>query len=64
MPAKITFLGAGYVAFELATIAQAAGAEVHIIHHNDRPLKAFDQELVNAFVEQLQKQRNFLSFQC
>lgn len=50
------FLGAGYVAFELATIAQAAGAEVHIIHHNDRPLKAFDQELVNAFVEQLQKQ--------
>ena len=49
------FLGAGYVAFELATIAQA-GAEVHIIHHNDRPLKAFDQELVNAFVEQLQKQ--------
>ncbi len=56
MPAKITFLGAGYVAFELATIAQAAGAEVHIIHHNDRPLKAFDQELVNAFVEQLQKQ--------
>lgn len=56
MPAKITFLGAGYVAFELATIAQAAGAEVHIIHHNYRPLKAFDQELVNAFVEQLQKQ--------
>ena len=63
-PRKSLFLGPGYVAFELATIAQAAGAEVHIIHHNDRPLKAFDQELVNAFVEQLQKQRNFLSFQC
>jgi glutathione reductase (NADPH) len=56
LPDNITFLGAGYIAFELAVIAQAAGAEVHIIHHNDRPLKAFDQELVHTFVEQLEEQ--------
>lgn len=56
MPDRIAFIGAGYIAFELAVIAQAAGAEVHIIHHNDRPLKAFDQELVNDFVEQLRAQ--------
>lgn len=46
MPKRVTFVGGGYVGFELATIANAAGADVHVIHHNDRPLKAFDADLV------------------
>ncbi|WP_034552469.1 dihydrolipoyl dehydrogenase family protein [Carnobacterium funditum] len=54
MPKTVTFIGGGYVAFELATIANAAGAEVHIVHHNDRPLKAFDSELVKDIVHQLE----------
>jgi glutathione reductase (NADPH) len=56
LPKKITFIGAGYVAFELAAIALAAGAETHIIHHNQTPLKAFDQELVSDLVRYLQEQ--------
>ncbi|MCH4008100.1 dihydrolipoyl dehydrogenase family protein [Companilactobacillus sp.] len=56
MPKSITFIGAGYIAMELANIANATGAEVHLIHHNDRPLKEFDQEYVNEMVEQM-KQR-------
>ncbi|MCT4456976.1 NAD(P)/FAD-dependent oxidoreductase [Lactiplantibacillus paraplantarum] len=46
MPKRVTFVGGGYVGFELATIANAAGADVHVIHHNDRPLKEFDADLV------------------
>lgn len=46
MPKRVTFVGGGYVGFELAAIANAAGADVHVIHHNDRPLKAFDADLV------------------
>lgn len=55
MPKKITFIGAGYIAFELATIASSTGAEVHIVHHNDRPLKGFDKEYVDALVKQLER---------
>lgn len=55
MPQEIAIVGAGYIAFELATIANAAGAKVHIIQHNDRPLKNFDARLVDDFVQQLEQ---------
>lgn len=55
MPEKITFIGGGYIAFEFASIASAAGAEVHIVHHNERPLKAFDKEHVNTAIKQLEE---------
>ena len=54
MPKTVTFIGGGYVSFELATIANAAGAKVHVVHHNDKPLKAFDSELVKQSVQQLE----------
>mgnify|MGYP005851865805 CR=1 FL=1 len=54
MPKDITIIGAGYIAFELATIANATGAKVHIIHHNDHPLKEFDQEYAIELVKQLE----------
>ncbi|OFA09464.1 glutathione amide reductase [Lentilactobacillus sunkii] len=53
MPEDVTFVGGGYIGFELAGIAHAAGATVHLIHHNDRPLKQFDQQLVNQAVDHL-----------
>ncbi|WP_312730869.1 NAD(P)/FAD-dependent oxidoreductase [Enterococcus sp.] len=56
MPATIAFIGAGYITFELAMIAQAAGAEVHVIHHNDQPLKGFDAELTTKMVRSMQDQ--------
>ncbi|WP_461203512.1 dihydrolipoyl dehydrogenase family protein [Enterococcus sp. N342-3-1-2] len=46
MPEEIVFIGGGYITFELAVIAQAAGAKVHILHHNEQPLKGFDPDLV------------------
>lgn len=53
MPEDITFIGAGYIAFELANIANATGAKVHIIHHNDRPLKEFNKDYAFELVDQL-----------
>lgn len=56
MPHSVSFVGGGYIAFEFAAMAITAGAEVHIIHHNDRPLKAFAKADVNQLVSQLEEQ--------
>ncbi|MDT2705981.1 dihydrolipoyl dehydrogenase family protein [Enterococcus dispar] len=55
LPAKMIFLGAGYISFELAAIANACGAEVTILHHNDTPLRGFDQDLAQHLVQELTK---------
>ncbi|PRY83134.1 dihydrolipoyl dehydrogenase family protein [Alkalibacterium olivapovliticus] len=54
MPDTITFVGAGYISFELAAIANAAGADVHVIQHNDSPLKAYDQGYVRTVMAELE----------
>ena len=56
LPKSITFIGGGYISFELANIARGCGSEVHIIHHNDQPLKGFDQEQVASLVKRMQEQ--------
>ncbi|WP_163653145.1 NAD(P)/FAD-dependent oxidoreductase [Listeria sp. PSOL-1] len=55
LPQNITFIGGGYIAFELAAIASAAGSEVHVILHNSKPLKAFDPDHVALLVSELQE---------
>lgn len=46
LPESIVFLGGGYVAFEFAHLAAAAGAKVTIIERGEYPLKHFEKELV------------------
>lgn len=55
MPPAITFIGAGYIAFELAAIAHTAGSDVTIIHHNNRPLKELDESFVDDLVAEYTK---------
>lgn len=43
LPKKMTFIGGGFVALELATLVAAAGAAVTIIVHSDRLLRGFPQ---------------------
>ncbi|MFC6169337.1 dihydrolipoyl dehydrogenase family protein [Loigolactobacillus jiayinensis] len=43
LPKRIALIGAGYVALELANIAASAGAEVHILQHNQRILRSFPE---------------------
>ncbi|MGX7244544.1 dihydrolipoyl dehydrogenase family protein [Enterococcus quebecensis] len=53
LPEKIAFVGGGYISLELANIANSCGSEVHLLHHNERPLKGFDEELTNDLLENL-----------
>ena len=55
LPTSIAFIGAGYVSVELANIAAAAGADVHIISHSDRLLRAFPKAATEALKQLLLK---------
>lgn len=55
LPHRIVFVGGGYIAFEFAHIAARAGAEVQMLHRGQRPLEAFDVDLVAELVEATQE---------
>ncbi|MBI4174231.1 MAG: NAD(P)/FAD-dependent oxidoreductase, partial [Candidatus Aenigmarchaeota archaeon] len=50
LPENITFIGGGYISFELAHVAARAGAKVRIVHRSS-PLKKFDPDLVSTLVK-------------
>jgi glutathione reductase (NADPH) len=50
IPARIVFVGGGYIAFEFAHVAARAGADVTILHRGTRPLEGFDADLVELLV--------------
>lgn len=54
LPERILFVGGGFISFEFAHIAARAGSTVHIIDHGERPLKAFDPDLVDKLVQRTQ----------
>lgn len=51
MPARVLFIGGGYISFEFARLAQLAGASVTIVHRSSRVLKEFDERLAMMVVE-------------
>lgn len=53
LPQRVTFIGGGYVSMELATVLNAAGAEVTIIEHAPSALGAFYKEHVDVVVSQM-----------
>ncbi len=52
-PRVIGFIGAGFVAVELANIANAAGVEVHVFQHNDRILRGFPERYTKQLAADL-----------
>jgi glutathione reductase (NADPH) len=50
MPARIVFVGGGYISFEFAHVAARAGADVTILHRGTTPLEGFDPDLVELLV--------------
>jgi glutathione reductase (NADPH) len=50
MPARMVFVGGGYISFEFAHVAARAGAEVTIVHRGARPLEGFDPDLVSLLM--------------
>ncbi|MBW1606047.1 NAD(P)/FAD-dependent oxidoreductase [Lactobacillus sp. Sy-1] len=55
LPKRMTVIGSGYVAIELATLAHEAGAEVTVLMHHDRVLRGFDSFLVDKLVASLKE---------
>lgn len=53
MPNRVTIIGAGYIAMEFATMAQAAGSEVTVILHGDKALRAYNQPYVELVIKDL-----------
>lgn len=45
MPERVVFIGGGYISFEFACVAQAAGAMTAIVHRSARPLRGFDPDM-------------------
>ena len=41
LPQSITFIGAGIISIEFASIMIKSGVEVNVIHHSNEPLKGF-----------------------
>jgi glutathione reductase (NADPH) len=50
LPARILFVGGGYISFEFAHLAAEAGAQVTTLHRVPRPLEHFDPDLVDELV--------------
>jgi glutathione reductase (NADPH) len=51
LPARVAFVGGGYIAFEFAHVAARAGAAVTILQRGPRALTGFDPDLVDRVVE-------------
>ena len=51
LPARVLFVGGGFISFEFAHLAVRAGAAAVIIDRGERPLKSFDPDLVDLLVD-------------
>ncbi len=51
MPRRVVFVGGGYIAFEFAHMAHAAGAEVTVLHRGERVLEQFDADLTRMLAD-------------
>ena len=50
LPARIAFVGGGYISMEFANIAVCAGAKVTVLHRGSHPLRGFDPDLVDKVI--------------
>ncbi len=57
-PRKITFIGGGYIACELAHFFGSLGTEIHIIQRNDVLIPNEDKEISQKFTEVFSKKYN------
>lgn len=55
LPRRIVFIGGGFVSFEFAHVAARFNVEVTVLHVDDKPLAAFDQDIIKQFIEASRK---------
>lgn len=56
MPKRMTFVGAGIISLEFATMAAKLGSKVDIIEFSDRALAAYQDNYVTTVVEKLEEE--------
>ena len=56
LPESLLFIGGGFISFEFACIAAAAGARATILHRSRRVLKGFDESLSEKLVQAMEAQ--------
>ena len=52
LPDRVVFVGGGFISFEFAGVAAAAGRRPIILHRSAHPLKEFDADLVDVLIKQ------------
>ena len=52
LPERLVFVGGGFISFEFAGVAAAAGRKPVILHRSAHPLREFDPDLVDALIRQ------------
>lgn len=57
LPGAILFIGGGFISFEFAWAAAAAGSQVTILQMDARPLAAFDRDLVTKLLAAAQSRQ-------
>lgn len=55
LPEHITIVGGGYIGVEFAHIMAGLGARVTLVHHRDKALRGFDEDVRTAVTECLPK---------
>lgn len=53
LPGRIVVIGGGYIACEFAGVFAGLGAEVHLVHRGDLPLRGFDDDIRRHILEEM-----------
>ena len=53
LPARVLFIGGGYISLEFAGVAAAAGAQVTVLHRSGHLLRGFDEDLADQLTAYL-----------
>lgn len=56
LPESLIFIGGGFISFEFAGVAAAAGARATILHRSERVLKGFDESLSRKLIRAMEDQ--------
>ncbi len=54
LPKRVAVVGAGYIAVEIAGVFNSLGADTHLFVRGDRPLRAFDADIVDVLTNVMQ----------
>lgn len=63
LPGHMTIVGGGYIGVEFAHIMAGLGVEVTLVHHRDKALRGFDEDLRTAVTEGLPKHGIAMAFE-